>query len=78
LTAVIASRSRTQSARSPRIGHGAGYWLKRVAIALVVGAVMQLAGPARAKPGPDGFADLAAKLLPSVVNISTTQTIKSD
>jgi serine protease Do len=35
-------------------------------------------GLAAAKPGPDGFADLAAKLLPSVVNISTTQTIKPD
>jgi serine protease Do len=37
-----------------------------------------LAGPAAAKPGPDGFADLAARLLPAVVNISTTQTIKPD
>ena len=36
------------------------------------------AGGALAKPAPDGFADLAAKLLPAVVNISTTQTIKSD
>jgi serine protease Do len=31
-----------------------------------------------AKPAPDSFADLAAKLLPAVVNISTTQTIKAD
>ncbi len=30
-----------------------------------------------ARPAPDGFADLAAKLLPSVVNISTTQTLKT-
>jgi serine protease Do len=36
------------------------------------------AGAATAKPAPDGFADLAARLLPAVVNISTTQTIKSD
>ena len=28
-----------------------------------------------AKPVPDSFADLAEKLMPSVVNISTTQTI---
>ena len=33
---------------------------------------------AMAKPGPDGFADLAGKLLPAVVNISSTQTIKPD
>jgi serine protease Do len=34
-------------------------------------------GPAQARPAPDSFADLAAKLLPSVVNISTTQTLKT-
>jgi len=34
--------------------------------------------PAAARPAPDGFADLADRLLPSVVNISTTQTIKAD
>ncbi|MEZ5647878.1 MAG: DegQ family serine endoprotease [Alphaproteobacteria bacterium] len=31
---------------------------------------------AQAKPAPDGFADLAEKLLPAVVNISTTQIVK--
>lgn len=31
--------------------------------------------PASARSGPTGFADLAEKLLPSVVNISTSQTI---
>jgi serine protease Do len=30
-----------------------------------------------AKSAPDSFADLADKLMPSVVNISTTQTIKT-
>lgn len=33
--------------------------------------------PAQAKSGPAGFADLAEKLLPAVVNISTSQTITS-
>jgi serine protease Do len=33
---------------------------------------------AAARPAPDGFADLADRLLPSVVNISTTQTLKPD
>ena len=33
---------------------------------------------AAARPGPDGFADLVAQLLPSVVNISTTETIRSE
>ena len=31
--------------------------------------------PAQARPAPDSFADLAAKLLPAVVNISSSQTV---
>jgi serine protease Do len=30
------------------------------------------------RPGPDGFADLAEKLVPAVVNISTTQIVKAE
>ncbi len=78
LTAVIASRSRTQCAQVPRIGRGTGYGLKRAAIVVLLGAFLLPAAPVDAKPAPDGFADLAAKLLPAVVNISTTQTIKGD
>jgi serine protease Do len=33
--------------------------------------------PAEARPAPASFADLAAKLLPAVVNISTTQNVKT-
>ena len=33
--------------------------------------------PASSKPVPESFADLAEKLMPSVVNISTTQTVRS-
>jgi serine protease Do len=43
-----------------------------VLITLVLGS---LATPAFAHGGPQGFADLAEKLQPSVVNISTSQTI---
>jgi len=39
--------------------------------------ILVLAVPSWARPAPDSFADLAAKLLPAVVNISTTQTIKA-
>ena len=48
-------------------------WLSAVllAFALIMGA-----GAAQAKTAPDSFADLAQKLLPSVVNISTTQVIE--
>ena len=35
-------------------------------------------GRAEARGAPDSFADLADKLLPSVVNISTTQTVKAE
>jgi len=43
-------------------------------LALVILALAPL--PASAHSGPAGFADLAEKLLPAVVNISTSQTIK--
>ena len=32
--------------------------------------------PAGARPAPDGFADLAERLMPAVVNISTSQTVE--
>jgi serine protease Do len=40
-------------------------------------AVLAFALPASARPAPDSFADLAEKLLPTVVNISTSQTLKA-
>ncbi|MDE1904429.1 MAG: serine protease, partial [Alphaproteobacteria bacterium] len=43
------------------------------ALAVVVAAAV--ATSAFARPAPDSFADLAARLLPAVVNISTTQTL---
>ena len=46
------------------------------ALALVL--VFAGALPALAKAPPESFADLAARLLPSVVNISTTQTVRPD
>jgi serine protease Do len=60
----------------------AGYRCRRLspislALALVT-ALLLGAGPATAKAGPDGFSELAEKLLPAVVNISTTQTLKAD
>jgi serine protease Do len=44
-----------------------------LAVALVVALPI---GVSQAKASPDSFADLAERLLPSVVNISTTQTMK--
>jgi serine protease Do len=49
-----------------------------IACAILLVAMPAALHPAAARPGPDGFADLADKLLPSVVNISTTQTLKPE
>ncbi|HKQ44537.1 MAG TPA: Do family serine endopeptidase [Rhizomicrobium sp.] len=45
--------------------------------ALLVLLAFVIATPAWARPAPDSFADLANKLLPTVVNISTSQTLKA-
>jgi serine protease Do len=46
---------------------------------LIVGfLVLVMSTPASARSGPQGFADLAEKLLPAVVNISTSQNISKD
>jgi serine protease Do len=44
-----------------------------IAAGLLVGTL-----PATARPGPDGFADLAERLLPGVVNIASTQILKGN
>jgi len=49
-----------------------------VAIAVLLFAMPVGWPSAVARPAPDSFADLADKLLPSVVNISTTQTMKPE
>src|SRR3984957_1800562 len=45
-----------------------------LAVPLAVGLPYQ---PGFARPAPDSFADLAAKLLPAVVNISSTQALQA-
>jgi serine protease Do len=49
----------------------------RIFKAFLVVALAFAAAPALARPAPDSFADLADKLLPTVVNISTSQTLKA-
>lgn len=39
--------------------------------------LVALTAPVLARPAPDSFADLTARLLPTVVNISTSQTLKA-
>ncbi|MSP50354.1 MAG: DegQ family serine endoprotease [Alphaproteobacteria bacterium] len=51
---------------------------RRVAAALVAVLLLAPAFSAAARTPPDSFADLAELLLPAVVNISTTQTVKQE
>lgn len=44
----------------------------------ILAIFMFLTGSAWARPAPENFADLAEKLLPSVVNISTVQAVSED
>jgi serine protease Do len=53
-------------------------WLPFSLAFVMVAALLTSADPAAAKAGPEGFSEMAAKLLPAVVNISTTQTLKAD
>ena len=52
--------------------HGLAVWVVLVFAAMLTSG----APPAHARGTPDGFADLAARLLPAVVNISTTSISK--
>lgn len=51
--------------------------LLRARLAHVCAILALTVSAAAARPAPDSFADLAAKLLPTVVNISTSQTLKA-
>src|SRR5476651_2465135 len=61
--------------RRPRDAQG---WLPLSFALVAVAALLLAGGPAAAKAGPEGFSELAGRLLPAVVNISTTQTLKAD
>ncbi|MEO5336668.1 MAG: DegQ family serine endoprotease [Magnetospirillum sp. WYHS-4] len=50
--------------------------MRRMKAALAGVVALGLCSGAWARPAPEGFADLAEKLLPSVVNVSTTQHIE--
>jgi serine protease Do len=49
--------------------------IRRFALSLF--ALVVLTAPVLARGAPDSFADLSARLLPSVVNIATSQTLKA-
>jgi serine protease Do len=76
---VIQAISKAVSGRSAAT---ASFWRLRPARAgrlasLAAGAVVLVwAGAVQARGTPDGFSELAERLLPAVVNVSTTQTMK--
>ena len=53
----------------------AAIWLARLLAVLAAMAIALQASGAFAKAAPETFSGLAKKLLPTVVNISTTQTV---
>jgi serine protease Do len=54
-------------------------WLRHPATAIAILLLSPVLPPlAVGRPAPESFADLAARLLPSVVNISTTQTLNAE
>ncbi|GAB4144901.1 MAG: DegQ family serine endoprotease [Sphingomonadales bacterium] len=59
--------------RDDRLAHRA--WAALAAMLLALGALAAAPAPAAAR-APDSFADLAEKLLPTVVNISTEATVE--
>jgi serine protease Do len=70
--ALTAERSRLEAAR-----HAARI-MAMTALAAACLLAMSLLAAAQARPAPEGFADMAERLLPAVVNISTTQNVDSD
>ena len=76
LPAVTPEESILVSSRPSSLAHRAG--AGALAALLIIAPAALVSSPGAARPAPDGFADLAAKLLPSVVNISTTQVLKSE
>ncbi|MGH3262445.1 MAG: trypsin-like peptidase domain-containing protein, partial [Trebonia sp.] len=65
-------------ARRGRIPPDMGRAARTAAVAFVIVIGLVAGRPAFARGAPDSFADLAAKLVPAVVNVSTTQTLKRE
>jgi serine protease Do len=68
---------RVMSAASAAQDVSPAHWIKGIAFAVLVFAAAIGTGPAQARGAPDSFADLAEKLLPTVVNIATSQVIEN-
>jgi serine protease Do len=80
MTSSILSRFRHQTGRdfitAKRSSGGAPHVARRAILGLAMAALVFGLVPRVQASAPDGFADLAEKLTPAVVNISTTQHVK--
>ena len=66
------------ASRHPTPARNRTMTMAAIAVALVIGVAATVSsGPAIARSAPDSFAELAERLLPSVVNISTTGQVKA-
>jgi serine protease Do len=72
------TRTMTRTAIIAATRNQAAPIVRGLAALALLGAMALAAMPVQARSAPDGFADLAARLLPAVVNISTTQTVKRE
>ena len=64
-------RRHSQQAQTKAAAFNPTYWV--ISVLSVLGLLIVFASQSHARGAPESFADLAEKLLPAVVNISTTQ-----
>jgi serine protease Do len=76
---VIMRLTRSATTRAALLGLSAIVALPAATVlpALLLPAMVVPSGPAAARSAPDSFADLASRLLPAVVNISSTQSVQA-
>lgn len=65
----------SQQAQAKAAAFNPTYWI--ISVLSVLGLLIAFASQSHARGAPESFADLAEKLLPAVVNISTTQKIEA-
>ena len=73
---MLTQPTRAKATR-PRPSAGGLQFGRILGLAVMSGLLVFSSVPAQARQAPESFADLAEKLLPTVVNISTTQTIQA-
>jgi len=69
---TVSGRTAAPAARKPALP----VRLTRLSGLVFAGLLLVWAGTSQARGAPDSFSDLAERLLPAVVNISTSQTVK--